>query len=276
VVFRSAGAQRQATGHNPWPAVVDPFVNALLRGLRLGSPSRLRHEDLVSLCKVLEALGDDGLMGQWHGEVPVAGIVGTESETRAVDFAADFRLRNRALDERWYRVACAMQSGSALPPVDLVLVGEMYFVRDGHHRVSVARALGRDFVRARVQQICTVAFAMACLRAAHLASKAAERRFLDRVPLPVDLRCSLWLDDPAHWAHLADAAEAWGFRQSLRSRPLSDRESLAEAWWNEEVRPAVDALRADGAPEEARDVEVYVSALTTPASTVSTQRHATS
>ncbi|MGH3317454.1 MAG: hypothetical protein ACRDO0_15040 [Nocardioidaceae bacterium] len=239
-------------------------MNALLRGLRLGSPSRIRrHDDLVSLCKVLDALGDDGLMGQWRGEVPVAEIVGTESETRALDFAADFRLRNRALDERWHRVACAVLSGSPLPPVDLVLVGEMYFVRDGHHRVSVARALGHGVIRARVQQICTVAFAMACLRAAHLASKAAERRFLDRVPLPVGLRCSLWLDDPAHWTRLADAAEAWGFRQSLQKRPLTDRESLAEAWWNEEVRPAVDALRADGAPEWARDVQVYVAALTT-------------
>jgi hypothetical protein len=252
-------------------------VNGLLRGLRLGSPSRLRrHDDLVSLCKVLDALGDDGLMGQWRGEVPVPAIVGTESETRALDFAADFRLRNRALDERWQRVACAMLSGSPLPPVDLVLVGEMYFVRDGHHRVSVARALGHGLVRARVQQICTVAFAMACLRAAHLASKAAERRFLDRVPLPVSLRCSLWLDDPAHWTRLADAAEAWGFRQSLQNRPLTDRESLAEAWWNEEVRPAVDALRADGAPEQARDVQVYVGALTTQTPTAALQRRTTS
>jgi hypothetical protein len=262
-------------GHNLTAAVVDPFVSALLRGLRLGSPARMRrHDDLVSLCKVLDALGDDGLMGQWRDEVPVAEIVGTESETRALDFAADFRLRNRALDERWHRVACAVLSGSPLPPVDLVLVGEMYFVRDGHHRVSVARALGHSVVRARVQRICTVAFAMACLRAAHLASKAAERRFLDRVPLPVGTRCSLWLDDPADWARLADAAEAWGFRESLQNRPLSDRESLAEAWWNEEVRPAVDALRADGAPEEARDIQVYVRALTTPSSTAPTRRTA--
>jgi hypothetical protein len=127
-----------------------------------------------------------------------------------------------------------------------------------------------------VQQVCTVAFAMACLRAAHLASKAAERRFLDRVPLPVGLRCSLWLDDPAHWARLADAAEAWGFRQSLQNRLLADRESLAEAWWNEEVRPAVEALRADGAPEGARDVQVYVAALTTPEPAGTTERCTTS
>lgn len=241
-------------------------MNGLLRGLRLGaSLSPRQRDDLVSLCKVLEALGDDGLMGQWRGEIPVADIVGTESETRARDFAADFRLRNRALDDRWQRVACAMLSGRPLPPVDLVLVGELYFVRDGHHRVSVARSLGLGSVRARVQQICTVAFAMACLRAAHLANKTAERRFLDRVPLPVALRCRLWLDDPAHWGRLADAAEAWGFRQSLQNRPLADRESLAEAWWHEEVEPSVVALRSAGAPTELRDVQVYATALTTGA-----------
>jgi hypothetical protein len=263
-------------GHNLVATVVGAFVKAIVRSLRLGSSSRPRRsDDLVSLRDVLEALGDDGLMGQWRGEVPVAEIVGTESQTRAHDFAADFGLCNQALRERWHRVACAVLSDSPLPPVDLVQVGEMYFVRDGHHRVSVARALGRDVVRAHVQRICTVAFAMACLRAAHLASKAAERRFLDRVPLPVSLRCSLWLDDPAHWVRLADAAEAWGFRQSLQNRPLVDRKSLAEAWWHEEVRPVVDALRADGVTDRARDIQVYVAALTAQTPTATVQRPTT-
>jgi hypothetical protein len=44
---------------------------------------------------------------------------------------------------RWLRVAAARDQGKVLPPVVLVQVGDVYFVRDGHHRISVARALGQ-------------------------------------------------------------------------------------------------------------------------------------
>jgi ParB-like chromosome segregation protein Spo0J len=42
--------------------------------------------------------------------------------------------------------------GLTLPPVDLIRVGESYFVRDGHHRVSAARALGQAFIEATVTE----------------------------------------------------------------------------------------------------------------------------
>ncbi len=48
------------------------------------------------------------------------------------------------------RIAIARLTGETLPPVDLVKVGDFYFVRDGHHRISVARALGQQFVDAIV------------------------------------------------------------------------------------------------------------------------------
>ena len=41
------------------------------------------------------------------------------------------------------RIANAVRRGEAMPPISLYRIGEVYFVRDGHHRVSVARALGR-------------------------------------------------------------------------------------------------------------------------------------
>jgi hypothetical protein len=44
----------------------------------------------------------------------------------------------------------AMYEGLALPPIDVILVGEQYFVRDGHHRVSVARSLGQVEIEANV------------------------------------------------------------------------------------------------------------------------------
>ncbi|MCP4400356.1 MAG: ParB N-terminal domain-containing protein [bacterium] len=65
------------------------------------------------------------------------------SENRMADFDAQFHplhLRNK---ERWVNVATAMLQDSMLPPVELIKVDGTYFVRDGHHRVSAARALGQ-------------------------------------------------------------------------------------------------------------------------------------
>jgi hypothetical protein len=47
-------------------------------------------------------------------------------------------------------VAAARRRGKSLPPVDLIQVGDAYFVRDGHHRISVARALGQQDIEAKV------------------------------------------------------------------------------------------------------------------------------
>lgn len=218
-----------------------------------------RPQRLIPLDDALEALGRNGDMGWRTADVPLANIVG--SAARTSDFDGEFRLRNRSLQRRWEQLARAVTAGAEPPPVQLVQLGELYFVTDGHHRVSVARHLGRLVVTARVHRVCTVAYAMCCLRAAHLESKAAERRFLERVPVTERVRRQLWLDDPAQWPRLADAAEAWGLRRALEhSRPMG-REELAATWWNEEVEPLVARLRAVGAGTDLRDVQLYVTAL---------------
>ena len=198
-------------------------------------------------------------MGRRSTDVPLDQVVG--SVARWEDFDGDFRPRARHLDSRLRRLQSAHASGEPLPPVDLVQLGDLYFVADGHHRVAVARAAGQLMIAARVLSICTVAYGMACLRLAHFGSKAAERSFLDRVPLPDDVRRDLWLDRPAEWMRLADAAESWGYRHALvHGRPM-DRPELAMTWWKDEVRPVLEQLRTAGAGLDLRDVELYATAI---------------
>jgi hypothetical protein len=219
---------------------------------------RRDRSGLLPLTEALTALGEAEVMGRRYDEVPLGQVVG--SVARAGDFDQDFRLINASLQGRWQRVASMVADGRD-GPVELVQLGELYFVSDGHHRISAARSQGRVTVTARVLRICTVAYAMGCLRLAHLASKAAERRFLERVPLPDEVRQELWLDEPADWARLADAAEAWGFRHSFTGRPLSGREELAGCWWAEEVTPILRRLRDIGFGLDLRDVGAYARAL---------------
>lgn len=72
------------------------------------------------------------------------------SEGRSADFDASFYPRQRYSRERWIGIAAARLMQSALPPVELIQVGDTYFVRDGHHRISVARALDEQYIEAEV------------------------------------------------------------------------------------------------------------------------------
>jgi hypothetical protein len=74
-------------------------------------------------------------------EIPLEAIVGTTEPNRAAQFDQHFRPTAQTRC-RWLRVAMAFHSGVSLPPITVVQVGERYAIRDGHHRVSVAKALG--------------------------------------------------------------------------------------------------------------------------------------
>jgi len=83
-----------------------------------------------------------------HREVRIRDIIA--SEGRCQDFDRAFRPRKRHNQERWMRLAIAITRGIPLPAVDLIQVGDKFIVRDGHHRISVMKALGGDCVDANV------------------------------------------------------------------------------------------------------------------------------
>jgi hypothetical protein len=80
--------------------------------------------------------------------VPIGQIRG--SKDRYADFDCDFNPLREHSRARWLHIAHARKLGKALPPVELVQIGEIYFVWDGHHRISVARALGQRTIEAQV------------------------------------------------------------------------------------------------------------------------------
>lgn len=83
--------------------------------------------------------------------VAVDRIVG--SVGRAQDFDRDFLPRNENTQHRWIAIDRAYRAGEYLPPVELYKVGDFYFVVDGNHRISVARAQGQEYIEAQVTEI---------------------------------------------------------------------------------------------------------------------------
>jgi hypothetical protein len=85
-------------------------------------------------------------------EIPLDAISGTVEPSRAREFDWDFRPTS-PMRRRWQRIWLAEHTGAVLPPIAVVPVGDGYAVRDGHHRVSVARARGALTIDAVIDAI---------------------------------------------------------------------------------------------------------------------------
>ena len=72
------------------------------------------------------------------------------SEGRSREFDARFRPLQSHTKDRWVKMAVAQKEGQFLPLVELIQLGNVYFVRDGHHRISVAQAMGQEQIEAVV------------------------------------------------------------------------------------------------------------------------------
>jgi len=183
-------------------------------------------------------------------------IVG--SVDRGRDFDRRFRPTSGRSRGRWEQIAAAARRGESLPPVDLLGVGELYFVRDGHHRVSVARALGRTDIDAYVTEVVTRVDAGRAMQLSDLPLKSHERVFFDRVPLPAEARDEIELSEPFDYAILAEMVEAWGFRAMQSRGDALDRRRTAVLWLETEYRPVVAMLREAGLVGDRTDAEAYM------------------
>src|SRR5438270_160665 len=111
---------------------------------------------MLSMDKVLKAAGAEGRADRGEQDIPLDRIVGSAAApAKAGDFDPSFLpVSNRSRD-RWTRIYQEMAEGGELPPIDVYKLGDNYYVIDGHHRVSVARQLGWDTIKARVVEVQT-------------------------------------------------------------------------------------------------------------------------
>ena len=150
------------------------------------------------------------------------------------------------MKRRWQRIAEAIRRGESMPPIDVYKIGDMYFVRDGHHRVSVARQLGLDVIEANVTEIETEVGADAGVRIRDLAMKSHQRLFFERVPLPPERRSRIVLSRGSWYAGLAEGVEAWGFRWIQATGEFMAREEVARFWFEDEFEPIVEDASRGG------------------------------
>ena len=131
------------------------FDRAIAKGFWRKVVSRLtgRENELLPYDEVRERLPLRGQRYLGLKQVLIKDIVG--SFGRYQDFDRAFLPTQKHTKDKWVSIDKAHYSDITLPAVDLYKLGEVYFVKDGNHRVSVARELGREFVDAHVIEIDT-------------------------------------------------------------------------------------------------------------------------
>jgi hypothetical protein len=225
------------------------FHRARRHQVRSSLLARLRNVtgDVVaamSFDDAVAALGRRGQRDLGTLVIPIDRIIGSVDKEK--DFDREFRPTSDRSRQRWERIAEAHRRGEAMPAIDVYKLGDMYFVEDGHHRVSVARAMGLDLIEANVKEIDTAVSSEGVGGTSDLDRKHWRRVFFDRVPLLGDARKEITITAPYRYGILAEMVEAWATRTMFAEHVLMDRSSMARRWYDEEYVPVLDLIEEAG------------------------------
>ena len=237
------------------------FQRARRRQILSALARRLRREPddvqtMLPFDDVIRALGRVSERHVGIEAIPVETIVG--SVERGKEFDRRFRPTTNRIRHRWQRIDLAQRKGEPIPPIDVYRVGNLHFVRDGHHRVSVANALGLEVIDASVTEIKTRVSPEGIGGLGDLTRKDYERIFAARVPLPERMLRRIEVTDPWFYAELAENVEAWGFRLIQQQGRFFDRAEVARRWFAEEYEPVVEMLREAGLVGARTEAEAYM------------------
>ena len=214
----------------------------------LGFLSR-RPKRLLSYDQVKEKLRIGGAIYRGIRTVEIARIVG--SVNRYVDFDHAFLPLNNRLATRWQNIDRAFYEDVSLPPVVLYKVGEVYFVVDGHHRVSVARQQGQEFIEAEVRECHVKVPVEPDLRPEDLEILGARVEFLERTGLD-RLRPDVVVEVtiPDGYSRILEHIAVHGYFMGLdEKRDISEAEAVTH-WFDTVYLPIVEVIRGRGILKE--------------------------
>jgi len=178
--------------------------------------------------------------------IPLDAIVG--SVGRYTDFTRTFLPRRAEDRERWARVKAAfIEESAGLPPIEVYKVGEVYFVLDGNHRVSIARQEGATFIEAHVIEVKTDVPLTPDIQPDDLIVKAEYAEFLEATRI-MDLRpnVDLSVTIPGQYDKLMEqlcAQECLLEKNGRSSVPFQD---AVEDWYDNIYIPLAETIRDRG------------------------------
>lgn len=190
----------------------------------------------------LKASGEESLGLQ---KIPLKAIIG--SVGRYTEFNRNFLPRKDALSGRWARVKSALRDLDEMPPIQVYLIGEAYFVLDGNHRVSIARERGLTHIQAYVTEIHTKVPITPETDLDDLILKAEYAEFLEATRIDEILpNVDFSITVPGRYKVLRKHIE---LHQQALSQEGSGEFSLQEAaslWYQDVYLPVIEIIRSRG------------------------------
>lgn len=238
-----ANAQHQAIAREHYKRNVQRAQVADLLGLITG-----RKEDLVSFEEVARKLKARQQVEMGTQMVPLHKIIGSVGRYR--DFTRTFLPRASANPERWIRLDAAMNALETVPPVELFKIGDVYFVRDGNHRVSVARANGATHIEAWVTEVKTpIPLTVDDFERDQWLIKAERSDFLNRTNLD-ELRPdhNIQVTEPGRYEIMLQHIEVHQYLRDLELERANSPERMTWqgaviSWYDYVYMPVVAAIR---------------------------------
>lgn len=224
------------------------FADARLRAFmnEVAALVRRRPNELVSFDLVRNSLPIYGSSYRGVQEVPVDRIVGTTSN-RYADFDSAFLPAQARTKSRWKRIDELRLRDVALPPIQLFQVGDVYFVRDGHHRVSVARQVGQHYIDAEVIEMRTrvpLSVVRGKLDSSSVEALGEYAAFLEKTHLD-QLRpdVNIHFSQPGGYARLLEHIIVHQYFVGLDDQRTMTWEEAVTDWYDNLYCPIVDSIR---------------------------------
>lgn len=214
-------------------------INDLWAHMRGTNSSLLKFEEVATRLHIRQQIP----IG--HQMVLLRHIVGSVGRYR--EFTKDFLPRAAVMQDRWVAVDVALNSMRGVPPVDLYKIGDAYFVIDGNHRISVARANGNSDIEARVIECQTERhYTLEDFASDQWAFKAAYDDFMAETELDcLSLQDSFLVSELEYYQTLLQHIAVHRYLSNQRHADggmLSWKEAVLS--WHERVyKPVVEAIR---------------------------------
>lgn len=225
----------------------DDFEHAYQRSLWRKLITRLtgKSNELLPFDEVRQAMPYRGQRDIGLQEVSLDKIVGSVGRYR--DFDRAFLPTQRQTTERWVNISKARYREVALPPVELYKIGEVYFVKDGNHRVSVARERKQLMIDAYVTEIDIPFRLTADMDISSVQQEKAYGQFVQDTRLD-ELRpgSDLHLSNPAEYARLREHIAAHHYYLGTERQADIPYSDAVQSWHDNVYRPLVDAIEAQG------------------------------
>ena len=173
--------------------------------------------------------------------IPIASIIG--SVGRYAEFTRDFLPRRSSLQGRWARVKSTFKNLEDMPPIQVYQIGEVYFVLDGNHRVSIASERGATEIRAYVIEICSPIEITPETDLDSLILAAEYKAFLEHTQLSkLQPKIDLTITSPGRYQIIEGQIEQLQKNHLESGEALSFSEA-AQLWYQEYYLSVCDIIR---------------------------------